>query len=89
MGICQDCGKWRALTPDHVLKRSLGGSHEKSNIDWVCIPCHDLRDNMGDPKGKKPKSKKAVWEKSHKCRSCKAVISMLICPHCNQMSIYL
>ncbi len=87
MGVCQDCRKWRALTPDHVLKRSLGGSHEKSNIDWVCIPCHDLRDNMGDPKGKKPKSKKAVWEKSHKCRSCKAVISMLICPHCSRLSI--
>lgn len=89
MGICQDCKKWRILTPDHIKKRSLGGLHEKSNIDWVCSWCHDKRDNQGDPMKKKPKSKKSAWEEPHKCRHCKAEISMLICPHCDKMSILL
>jgi len=89
-GICEDCGRWKPLTPDHVLKRSLGGSHDKSNIDWVCNSypdfCHDKRDNQGDPMKKKPKSKKAGWEKSHRCK-CGRVISMLVCPYCGDMSL--
>lgn len=90
-GICEDCGRWRPLTPDHRLKRSLGGLHEKSNIEWVCNSppdfCHDRRDNQGDPMKKKPKSKKAEWEKEHKCRHCRRVISMLVCPNCHKISI--
>lgn len=56
-GTCLDCRHYHPLNPDHVLKRSQGGSNGKSNIDWVCnIPpclCHDKRDNQGDPRGKK------------------------------------
>ena len=89
-GICKDCKHWHHLTPDHELKRSLGGGHDKSNIGWVCNEppcwCHDKRDNRGDPMGKKSKSKKAKWEMDHKC-SCGQIVSMLLCPYCGKISI--
>lgn len=57
VGICMDCGHSHPLDPDHRLKRSQGGSNDKSNIDWICnvLPCmcHDKRDNLGDPLNKK------------------------------------
>jgi hypothetical protein len=40
-----------------------------SNIDWVCWPCHDRRDNQGDPLKKKDRFKnkmKATCELCHK-----------------------
>jgi len=86
-GICEDCDRWKHLTPDHVVKRSLGGSHEKSNINWVCLKCHNFRDNMGDPKKKKPKSKKPDWAKPHRCKRCRTIVSLLICPNCGEISI--
>jgi hypothetical protein len=53
VGICEDCKKLKPLDPDHRLKRSQGGSNDKTNIDWVCRNCHNQRDNLGDPLGKK------------------------------------
>src|SRR5574343_110166 len=67
-GCCTDCLKFRPLSPDHRRKRSVGGSNRYENIDFVCSECHDLRDNRGDPMGKKDKSKKANWQQNHKCR---------------------
>ncbi len=90
-GNCKDCKHWHPLTPDHKIKRSQGGSHDKSNIDWICnfpgCMCHDKRDNQGDPMKKKPKSKKADWSKPHKCKKCKVEVSMLLCPHCKNVSV--
>ena len=87
-GICEDCGKWRPLDPDHRRKRSLGGSNDKSNIDWVCRSCHNKRDNLGDPMQKKEvKSKKADWQKEHKCKNCKVITSMYLCHNCGKASI--
>lgn len=86
-GICKDCGEYHLLTPDHKIKRSQGGKHTKANIDWICWKCHNLRDNMGDPRKKKPKSKKANWQTPHKCKSCKQVVSSLICSNCGKLSI--
>jgi 5-methylcytosine-specific restriction endonuclease McrA len=59
-GICEDCNQWKALTPDHRKKRSQGGQHTKENIDWVCWPCHDKRDNQGDPLKKKDRFKNKI-----------------------------
>lgn len=87
-GICEDCRQWKALDPDHRLKRSQGGSNDSSNIDWVCRSCHNKRDNQGDPMQKKEKSsKKADWQKAHKCKNCKLTTSMIICHNCGKMSI--
>jgi len=86
-GVCLDCGRYKLLTPDHKKRRSQGGKHTKKDIDWVCISCHRERDQMGDPKKKKPKSKKADWQKKHRCRKCKAMISMFLCPFCGAQSI--
>lgn len=86
-GYCEDCGKYRHLTPDHKRKRSLGGKDIYENIDWVCVKCHDLRDKYGDPMGKKKKNKKAKWEQRHKCKKCRAETELLICHNCGKMSI--
>lgn len=53
-----------------------------------------LRGTMKEPKTKlldrtrqKFKSKKADWMVDHKCLSCKAIVSSLICPKCNRLSV--
>ena len=86
-GICPDCGHYQLLTPDHKVKRSQGGDHDKGNIDWVCLKCHNKRDNMGDPNNKKPKSNKSNWQRPHQCKKCKSIVSTLICSYCGEISI--
>ena len=86
-GDCADCGQFKRLTPDHRKKRAQGGSNRKTNIDWVCWKCHDLRDNRGDPMEKKTKKTKVNWAKKHPCKNCKLPISMLLCPHCGKVSV--
>jgi hypothetical protein len=49
--------------------------------------CHDKRDNRGDPMNKKVKKSKASWQSEHKCISCKAITSLLICHSCGKRSI--
>ncbi len=86
-GNCLDCGTLTVLTPDHKRKRSLGGSDEKKNIDWVCIRCHTERDQMGDRMEKKQdpdKLKKADWQKEHRCK-CGISTRMLICSSCGRL----
>lgn len=88
IGQCVDCGAWKPITLDHRLKRSLGGTHEPTNIDFVCFRCHQERDNMGDPKGKKEhKVKKPEWAKKHKCKICKKETDFLLCNHCGNVSL--
>lgn len=91
-GICKDCKHWHNLTPDHDLKRSQGGEHIEENIDWICNEppcwCHNKRDNMGDPNKKKiNKSKKADWQREHKCKNCKAMTRQYLCHVCGEKSI--
>lgn len=40
-----------------------------------------------DIMAEKKKSKKPDWQQSHKCKHCKRISSMLICPSCNKISI--
>jgi len=93
VGICPDCNHYHQLTPDHLKKRSQGGTHDKSNVEFICNAppcyCHDKRDNQGDPMKKKitRSSKKAIWEQSHECRYCKRTVSMFLCPFCHKKSI--
>lgn len=94
-GACEDCGKLTYLTPDHIVKRSRGGGHDKENIDWVCIKCHNLRDNYNDPKGNKTMKqekksttrKKPKWMTDHKCANCKRITAMYLCQHCGRASV--
>jgi hypothetical protein len=90
-GNCKDCHHWHHLTPDHVIKRSRGGGHESSNIEWVCNEppcwCHNKRDNEGDPMGKKPKSKKPKWQTEHKCKHCKVPVATYLCTNCQKPSV--
>lgn len=102
-GRCPDCKHHHQLTPDHLVKRSLGGGHSSDNIQWVCNAtgcwCHSKRDNYGDPEGGKTmakkerkietkKLKKADWQKPHKCKECKQRIAgFLLCPNCGKVSV--
>lgn len=87
VGICEDCKQHRELDPDHRKKRSQGGTHDKSNIDWVCRTCHIKRDNLGDPNNKKTKNKKPDWTTPHPCIVCKTTSRMLLCPDCGNISM--
>ena len=87
VGKCKDCREWKELDPDHRKKRGQGGSNESKNIDWVCRKCHNERDNMGDPKNKKTKGKKAEWEVEHKCKNCGGITRQYICHLCRKISI--
>jgi len=35
----------------------------------------------------KTRSKKADWQKPHKCKHCKRIVSMMICPNCGKQSV--
>jgi len=90
MGICRDCGKYKHLTPDHLIKRSQLGDNKPDNIEWVCKLCHDLRDNKGDPMNKKPKKKNSAtksWKVSHPCKECGHWNVGLLCPKCGKISL--
>ncbi len=90
VGNCLDCGHYHNLTPDHKKKRSQGGKHTKSNIDWICNEppcyCHHKRDNQGDPMKKKVRSKRASWSQNHVCKSCKMNTSFYLCHNCGKPS---
>ncbi|MBM3253102.1 MAG: HNH endonuclease [Candidatus Omnitrophica bacterium] len=86
-GWCCDCGRYSILDPDHIIKRSRGGSHERENIELPCRRCHDKRDNQGDPMNKKPANKKASWQIKHKCKNCKVMTSQYLCHNCQKASI--
>jgi 5-methylcytosine-specific restriction endonuclease McrA len=86
-GKCEDCGEWQTLDFDHIKKRSQGGSNDKSNISTICRRCHNLRDNMGDPKHKKITKRKPEWMSKHACHLCGFRSSQLLCPGCGRVSI--
>lgn len=86
-GRCPDCGLFRSFNFDHLTRRSQGGRHNKSNLELVCSQCHQLRDQGGDPMNKKKGNKKVGWQKAHPCVACGKTTSLLICHHCNKLSI--
>ncbi len=45
---CKHCKKEfdeTQLTIDHIIKISEGGSNEYSNLQLLCRPCHNIKDN--------------------------------------------
>lgn len=43
-GLCERCqkvGDFRGLVKHHLKLRSDGGEDKRSNLMWVCGPCHD------------------------------------------------
>lgn len=83
-GRCEDCKKWKHLSPDHKTKRSQGGKHEAKNIAWLCSRCHFIADNTTMSK---KKSKKPAWAIRHKCVKCKFESALYICPNCGEESM--
>ncbi len=40
-GNCPLCGIWRnRLVIDHIIPRHKGGTHERSNLQFICANCH-------------------------------------------------
>lgn len=43
---CVACGTQTRLTVDHIVPKSQGGGNELANLQTLCRPCHDRKDNM-------------------------------------------
>lgn len=84
-GRCSRCHKWGLLDLHHKDGRSGFEPHRMANLEPICRSCH-AEEHMPS-KDKKTNKKKAKWEMEHKCKNCKAVISMLLCPHCGKISV--
>lgn len=41
--VCLCCGEQKQLTMDHVVPLSLGGAHDLSNIQPLCLTCNDSK----------------------------------------------
>lgn len=82
-GVCAECNLYRELTPHHITHRSQGGTHESTNIAWLCRKDH-MKQHFG--KDKKKKTKKAPWQTEHYCRMCHQPTRQLICNYCGQIS---
>lgn len=85
-GKCKDCSEYHLLTPDHKVRRSQGGGHEASNLDWICIPCHRIRDQQGDPMNKKTDGKPKKKSKAPMCKHCGYPTHyMMVCQNCGKL----
>lgn len=40
---CVECGKTEALSLDHIVPRSKGGSHDESNLRTLCKSCNSVK----------------------------------------------
>lgn len=72
--LCQECHGFFEYneTWDKKLFSRPRGYHPKLKIDFMA---------------NKKKSKKPDWQQPHKCKHCKTVSSMLICPNCGKMTV--
>jgi len=44
---CADCkSEERKLTIDHIWPKSKGGDNKIRNLQLLCQPCHDIKDNL-------------------------------------------
>lgn len=43
---CADCGRKnrKVLTIDHIIPLAVGGNNEYSNIQPLCVSCHEVKD---------------------------------------------
>lgn len=41
--VCVQCGATDALTLDHILARSLGGTNHRSNLQILCCLCNKAK----------------------------------------------
>lgn len=42
-GRCRHCGSSEALSVDHIIPWSKGGSHDESNFQTLCRPCNSKK----------------------------------------------
>ena len=44
-GKCGKCGVacWTTGSCDHIIPRSKGGGHDRSNRMWLCSDCHSIK----------------------------------------------
>ena len=41
LGVCELCDAARAIDPHHRLRRTQGGTDDRSNLLFLCRRCHD------------------------------------------------
>lgn len=79
-GPCARCDKWRCLDTHHKFGRDIDDPHNDKNLEDICRKCHMKEE-------KKPKNKKPKWASDHQCINCKKIVSTLLCPECNKISV--
>lgn len=47
---CPICGD-SAPSPHHILPEAEGGTNDSKNIVWLCVPCHDVVEQIYDETG--------------------------------------
>jgi len=56
-GICENCKQWaEKVTLDHRIPKFEGGKHDTSNLQWLCLPCEDVKTRLERkrfPRGKR------------------------------------
>jgi hypothetical protein len=50
--MCPICLIKQAISPHHILPRSLGGTDDRRNIVYLCLSCHDLVEMIQEKTGK-------------------------------------
>lgn len=51
--MCKRSGADEKLTIDHIVQIRDGGSHDLTNLQLLCQPCHSIKDNPSHSKGYK------------------------------------
>ena len=55
-----------AFELDHKIPLDRGGSNERSNLQVLCLPCHDGKTNEGGKGGNRPNMTDAEWRAAGK-----------------------
>jgi hypothetical protein len=41
--VCRVCGEARSTQVDHIVPRFMGGLDERTNLQGLCVPCHEAK----------------------------------------------
>ena len=68
IGKCRSCGTERRMHRDHIVPKSLGGSDNDSNIQYLCANCHEDKTVAQNSEVQKASSARPAVAAAHKAR---------------------
>ena len=61
--ICAHCGATgKHLQVDHIIPRRIGGDNRRSNLQWLCPPCHKAKTKIDVTLDPIPQEEIDAWE---------------------------